>query len=907
MGVVQGLARRGILPDFHYLSTVSGGGYTGSWLSAWMARDGAASVHEQLRGGERTGSDCEPAPLRHIRTYSYYLDPSFGLLSADTWTLLATIGRNIFLIWLVTLPVIAAALMVPRLMVAGPMTTLSDWNHIGLDPADVLVVLAVLGTVLAVVAISFVQRHLYSYTGREDGGTPSVSLRQFLSWCLVPLVVAMVALAQAWEMGWSFVRLHPEATLAAMNKLSRREWAHSLIAIAPDTIGSSLHYAGHAMSTSTAAVAAGVAFWLVVYLAAWAIAARGRRVRPVAALLSALSGALAGAIGGYGSARLFGVLQWTHPPEFYATLAVPISLLGLLMSKQLVVGLASRQMTDAERESNARFSAWLLIVIVAWVAIVGISLYGPLLTLQLLGSDVHVGRKLLGVGGTSGLLSALLATSSGLSGTPGTRTTGGGLRTALQKLAIALAAPLFAVCVIVLVSLLNTSTLVAACAQIPSWCPSDDSSGVADLFFERGSLGINADFATPHVVLLLMAALLLLGYVLGRLIDTNRFSLHAMYRSRLVRTFLGGSRPAGERKPNPFTGFDENDDLPMSALWPATRDGTASGPPSAGAHPPLHVLNLTLNMVAGTELAMQGRKATSFTVTPLHAGSAAVGYRRTSVRGDVPCALYGGDAGISLGTAMAISGAAASPNAGYHSSPAVTFLMTLFNARLGWWLGNPGPVGERTYTDDEPRLALLPILEEMFGRTTDTSPYVYLSDGGHFENLGLYEMVRRRCRFIVVSDAGCDPTGSYDDLGGAIRKIRIDFGIPIEFDSGFSIYPRSVTPAPADAAYWATARIRYSCVDDAPDCDGLLLYIKPAFYGREPRDVYNYATSTPDFPHESTANQFFGEAQFESYRALGSHAIDQMCEHEFGVSPDSDAVVQRDRLEEWVRPLVAQP
>ena len=99
---------------------------------------------------------------------------------------------------------------------------------------------------------------------------------------------------------------------------------------------------------------------------------------------------------------------------------------------------------------------------------------------------------------------------------------------------------------------------------------------------------------------------------------------------------------------------------------------------------------------------------------------------------------------------------------GYHSAPSITFLMALLNVRLGWWLGNPGEEGEKTYRYDGPRLAIRPLLAEMFGLTTDTNRYIYLSDGGHFENLGLYEMVRRRCRLIVVSDAGCDPKFQFE-------------------------------------------------------------------------------------------------------------------------------------------------
>src|ERR1019366_9431700 len=107
---------------------------------------------------------------------------------------------------------------------------------------------------------------------------------------------------------------------------------------------------------------------------------------------------------------------------------------------------------------------------------------------------------------------------------------------------------------------------------------------------------------------------------------------------------------------------------------------------------------------------------------------------------------------------------------GYHSSPAIGFLVALLNVRLGWWLGNPGQEGAATFRMEGPGFAIWPLLSETFGLTTDAKPYVYLSDGGHFENLGLYEMVRRRCRFILVVDAGCDKDFAFEDLGNAVRK-----------------------------------------------------------------------------------------------------------------------------------------
>jgi hypothetical protein len=890
MGVVQGLAQRGLLRRFDYLSTVSGGGYTGSWLSAWMSRDGADRVHDQLSGAKSAKAETEPATLRHIRAFSYYLTPRFGLFSADTWTLIATMTRNILLIWLVTLPVIAAFLMLPRLFVAGTMTTLAEWRDYGIDPGTFISILGVIGTALAIIGIAFVQRNLYTYSGRNTTETASrapATFQQFIIWCFAPLMIAMAALAQQWELMWSLIRLSPEDALRFQQRtghaLSHHAWADWLIRQDPK-----------GLDAPAIAMAMGITFWVSVYVIAWLFSARGRSRdnRMYSLVLSIVCGALAGAIGAAASTSLFGLTEWRHPPEFFATFAVPMSLPGMLVSMHVVVGLASRRMTDAEREANARFSAWLLIGMIGWAGVVGLALYGPYI---LVGATIRI-RHLVAIGGLSGLL----ASAVGASSAQGANSSSGasGLIAKAQKAMLAVAAPVFAATVVVLVALLNTQVLRVICGMNAAWCPADDPSGRTDLYLGDLNDLAKTDYASPLVVLAAFAGLLLLGYFFGRRIDTNRFSLHAMYRERLVRTFLGASRPPGERQPNPFTGFDARDDMPIGDLWPPSPQA-GEQPAADSVHPPLHVVNVTLKTVAGGALATQNRKATSFTMTSLHSGSADVGYRRTCTVDGTRQRLYGGRDGVSLGTAVAISGAAASPNSGYHSSPAVTFLMTLFNARLGWWLGNPGPAGGKTFDDDEPKLALLPILDEMFGRTTDHSSYVYLSDGGHFENLGLYEMVRRRCRFIVVSDAGCDPTCCFDDLGGAIRKLRIDFGIPVEFPGAIPIYSRKDTNKPG-ARYWAVGRIRYSEVDGGgEEQDGYLLYIKPAFYGGEPYDVYNYANSTPDYPHESTGNQFFGEAQFESYRALGEFAVNQMI--------TSDDAATRAALDEWSRAPIYSP
>jgi hypothetical protein len=234
---------------------------------------------------------------------------------------------------------------------------------------------------------------------------------------------------------------------------------------------------------------------------------------------------------------------------------------------------------------------------------------------------------------------------------------------------------------------------------------------------------------------------------------------------------------------------------------------------------------------------------------------------------------YGGRYGLSLGTAMAISGAAVSPSMGYQTSAGVAFLMTMFNVRLGCWLGNPQP-HSWSYAFTGPLFALTPLVREMLGLTTEKKPWIYLSDGGHFENLGLYEMVRRRCRVIVVCDAACDPDYAFADLGNALRKIWLDLGIRIDMVGLDNLKKRfKERPTPAnEAAYWATGRIRYPEAGGEAE-EGRLLYIKAGIHGTEPMDVLSYALEHADFPHQTTANQFFTESQFESYRALGYVAV----------------------------------
>ena len=269
-----------------------------------------------------------------------------------------------------------------------------------------------------------------------------------------------------------------------------------------------------------------------------------------------------------------------------------------------------------------------------------------------------------------------------------------------------------------------------------------------------------------------------------------------------------------------------------------------------------------------------------------------------SFNGFVPTFHYAfPDGGINIATAVSMSGAAASPNWGSHSNPGTAFLMTMFNVRLGWWLFNPrrSALAGASLTEvpdqvdwPSPRFAPLELAKELLGMADDTSKYVYLSDGGHFDNMGLYELVRRRCYRIVICDSEQDEDYFFEGIANAIRKCRVDFGVEITLDQLDCLTPDPLTGN--CKRHWARGKIRYpETPADQPSQEsneGEILYIKSSLTGAakynnivlpsEPADVVNFKFMHKHFPHDTTANQWFTESQFESYRRLGYHVIDEI-------------------------------
>jgi hypothetical protein len=386
-----------------------------------------------------------------------------------------------------------------------------------------------------------------------------------------------------------------------------------------------------------------------------------------------------------------------------------------------------------------------------------------------------------------------------------------------------------------------------------------------DLLLFGDSLIHALSYSSAEAILFRIACGAIVAAVIGTVasiqININSFSLQSMYQTSLVRGYLGGARP--ERNPDRLTGFDADDNVQVHALWPPK--ASAAGSNTYGL---FQVINLAFNFVESQRLGLWERRVAPFTVSPLHCGSYYAGFR--------PSRDYGGPAGISLGTAMAISSAMVDLNLGDYSSRSIRLLLALFNLRPGRWLGNPGPAGEDSYRTPGPSVAVTPLIQEAFGLSTADRSYVYLSGGGQFETLGLYEMVRRRCRFITVVDASEDLHLEFADLGNAIRKIYIDLGIQVRF---YGLQLMSNRPSldtltdqgAGDIPYHAVGVIEYGAADGAEEgCgDGTILYIKPALHGTEGAGITSYAASHPDFPHETTADQSFTESQFESYRSLG--------------------------------------
>ncbi len=416
-------------------------------------------------------------------------------------------------------------------------------------------------------------------------------------------------------------------------------------------------------------------------------------------------------------------------------------------------------------------------------------------------------------------------------------------------------------------------------------------------------LALNLD--APAIV-----CLALVGLIFAWCCSINDVSLGRFYRDRLMEAFMPNyglidqQSNGGEKKP-----------LATVGEW-ATDANKLELKELKGVRP-IHLINTNLVSWWSNDSRAARRKGDNFVLSALHCGSDLTGWQETEnvAKGKV-----------TLATAMATSGAAVNPQGGFAgqgptTSPAVSFAMALLNLRLGYWLPwnnwrwisfngnhiNPGL-----------HMAARMLLPSCLRKSTNAPGFLELSDGGHFDNLGLYELIRRRCSVIVVCDGGHDPGDSYGALSSLIRRVREDFGADICFDVKFSdnwsmhkfsdevlndrdTGPQNVVARPvvdhfprgteyAEKGFFMGI-IRYGKNpgkegEDGYRCNrkpeensnerGLLIYVKSTMIRDLDITTKGYRGHNTLFPFDPTANQFFSPEQFEAYRDLGEKLCKQM-------------------------------
>lgn len=780
LGVLQGLAKYRLLPHIDYLSTVSGGGYIGAWFISLLKKDRRCNqvhaIQEMLSPAHARHPEAEDQEsVEFLRQYSNYLTPRFIFYSADVWTAVATWSRNFLLNLLLLISSIGVLLLIPRLLgllfaFKWHLATLSYFlpplsSFDTLDP-----IASVVFFLITAVMLCLGLRHPgKSWRSTQVGVQATVVLPLFLGvfslarwlrftpeffhgkefrpsiwlpWLFFAVVFSLIAYSSG--LVECFICEHPNL----FPKLSERvrRWIQPALGIVLLVIAFSVP------SFLTALMLWGIARW---------------------------------------------VQDWTDPQRPWAlvTWGPPALVLLLSVGIALLVGIFGVDVDAQRREWLSRLRAWTTIYSAAWMIVFGGAIYGPLLVLQLLNSSPWAAKGL----SLSWFVTTVAGVLSGKSALTGEKTSSNARSVSADLIARVAPFVFMAGFILLLASALNWVLTLDSfvpkpnreAAQLfdvhvthaPPNLNIDIKSGQAESpyselrqrqheYFHLLSCSVsylrgyredqNVTSAPLNLFFILIAASALLGFRL----DINVFSLHEFYKNRLVRCYLGAVR-CRQRKPDPFTGFDDADDLNLAGFnccglarycrWPRTgaktkfwRSGRYCGP-----YP---IINATMNVSTGEKLAWQERKSAPFIFTPLYSGfNAEKGNERmrlgeTSAVAYRPTSAYCYPHGVHLGTAIAVSGAAASPNQGYHTSTAVAFLMTMFDVRLGWWVGNP--CHNKTYQRSSPRFNLKTLSSELFGLTSADNdvtglaagaPYVNLSDGGHFDNMGLYELVRR-CR-----------------------------------------------------------------------------------------------------------------------------------------------------------------
>jgi hypothetical protein len=375
---------------------------------------------------------------------------------------------------------------------------------------------------------------------------------------------------------------------------------------------------------------------------------------------------------------------------------------------------------------------------------------------------------------------------------------------------------------------------------------------VSVLLFEPRS--VDENYYLPLLSLGVVAA----SIIFGASSNLNTTGLHRFYRDRLMELFMPSAKSTKEGR---STYSFEADRLTVAGAWcKRTEKAVALFP----------IVNCNAILVNDRDPVLSRRGGASFTFTPLHVGGHEHGWERRS-------SYERKNREVTLATAIAASGAAANSNAGYAGTGitrnrAVSLVLSLLNIRLGVWVRRPSASPSINLL--KPTVLFPSLWYGPFARGYRTrSTFVEVSDGGHFENLGVYELVRRRLDLIIAFDGEADPTAGLPALVSLSRRIEEDFGATLTFDTGVDALMPFTSPQakyPIDAQFvdmpCIKATIRYA--DDAVQTT-TLIYVKASLIKEAPFIAKGYRAQHPDYPNESTTNQFYSPEQFDAYRELG--------------------------------------
>lgn len=758
LGLLEGLHRLNLLAMFDYVSTVSGGGYVGSFWSEWLARQqqkvakvaevGAAKhppeaqhppvippkwlfpSHRDVGSGPQDRVDR--AEERHLREFGAFLVPRWGFFEVETWTALVAVIAGL-------LPALAIAL-------------------------------AIIGVVLVCwLSLTF-----------------PLAYRNALA--PVPFIVILTSV-----------------TLYFFERRRRRR-ASSMASAAqvPNGRGAAQLYLYIAISVTAVVLVGALQFYVPRFYDAG---------KPV--LLTYPPGALKNAPGKDGFEHWFtiaGIVKapveappaWVFSPHLFDFALVWLAAALVFVAARLVYPLWPDGFT---RESLATYDRVLMRVLGLAVAWCGLALLWHLaINVDSLGASA----------GAAIVSGGIFATLRNWIGVALRRPKEAGITDRLKPYLPQLLAYL----TIVLAAAATGQLLIRVCGE---------------------------DWLKWWVAGAVMLALM----VLALFINPTEFGLHGFYRERISRAYAGACNLTDKQHAdqNRSTEPKKGDDRRLAEL----------------VGRPLHLVCCAANDLVGDQVETLSRGSRS-AVLSKHGFS--IGRYWAPV------------AALQLGSAVTASAAGFNSNMGNVSKqvgPVVSFLMTALNLRLGRWIRHPASASE-----GHRRWPGLLLYREMLGLTSSSGTVppdgpvpllmrdVHLSDGGHFENLALYELIRRHCRYVLVSDCSEDPAVAFDDLGNALRRVREDFGVDISLD---------VEPLRPKPDGWSRQHVAVGTINYSPTDRGILMYVKPTLTGDEPPDVLQYKTRNKAFPHEGTGDQFYDEAQWESYRRLGLHAAE--CIFEF--------------------------